>query len=483
MSNSAVALGIIALVVVGTMVFGSLMTRSVKATPTDFALGGRSFGTLFLWFLLGGEIYTTFTFLGAAGWAYGKGAPAFYILAYGTCAYVLSYFLLPPIWRYAKEHGLITNADFFAKRYDSKLLGALVALVGFTFLVPYVTLQLSGIQRLLTIAGYGAFDAKVGVSIAFIVVALYVFLNGLRGTAWGSVVKDVLVLAGVVFAGIVLPMHFFGSPAAVIDHVLHAKPTWMTLQGSDTNSPLWFVSTVVLTACGYYMWPHSIAATYSAKSDETLKQNAVFLPAYQIMLLLVFFAGWTALLVMPQLDAKQADSSFMLVVAKYYPAWVVGLIAAAGTLAGLIPASAQMLAAASVVSRNVVVELGYAKTDAQQTLVTRILVLVVAVLALVFWLFYNATLVGLLLIAYNGITQLFPGIVYTLTGVRANAAAIAAGIIVGIGVLAVCAYENVSTLAGMNAGLVALAANAAVAFLVGRFAPRPAVEKQAAFAK
>jgi SSS family solute:Na+ symporter len=142
-----------------------------------------------------------------------------------------------------------------------------------------------------------------------------------------------------------------------------------------------------------------------------------------------------------------------------------------------------MLAAASVVSRNVVVELGYAKTDAQQTLVTRILVLVVAVLALVFWLFYNATLVGLLLIAYNGITQLFPGIVYTLTGVRANAAAIAAGIIVGIGVLAVCAYENVSTLAGMNAGLVALAANAAVAFLVGRFAPRPAVEKQAAFAK
>jgi len=472
MSNSVVALGTIALVVLGTMIFGSLMTRRVHATPTDFALGGRSFGALFLWLLLGGEIYTTFTFLGAAGWAYGKGAPAFYILAYGTCAYVLSYFLLPPIWRYAKQHELITNADFFAKRYESQALGGLVALVGFTFLVPYVTLQLSGIQRLLTIAGYGAFDAKVGVSIAFIVVALYVFLNGLRGTAWGSVVKDVLVLAGVAFAGIVLPIRFFGSPAGVVDHVLAAKPTWMTLQAAPTNSPLWYVSTVVLTACGYYMWPHSIAAAYSAKSDETLRRNSIFLPAYQLMLVLVFFAGWTALLVMPDLDAKAADSSFMLVVQKYYPAWVVGLVAAAGTLAGLIPASAQMLAAASVVSRNVVNPLGYAKTDAQQTLVTRVLVLVVAALALVFWLFANTTLVGLLLIAYNGITQLFPGVVFTLTGVRANAGAIAAGIIVGIAVLAALALANQSTLSGINAGLVALAANALVAFVAGRVVVR-----------
>jgi SSS family solute:Na+ symporter len=198
------------------------------------------------------------------------------------------------------------------------------------------------------------------------------------------------------------------------------------------------------------------------------------------MLVFVFFAGWTALLVLPHLDAKQMDSSFMLVVQKFYPAWVVGAVAAAGTLAGLIPASAQMLAAATVVSRNVVQPLGYATTDARQTLVTRVLVLVVALLALVFWLFANTSLVGLLLIGYSGVTQLFPGVAFALAGMRATALSIAAGIVVGLVLLAVFAVAGASTFVGINVGLVALVANALVAFGVARLVPQRATRAETA---
>ncbi len=335
-----------------------------------------------------------------------------------------------------------------------------------------MTLQLSGVELLLRIAGYGTLNSTLTVSIAFILIAFFVFANGLRGTAWGSVVKDILVLGSVIFAGIFLPIHFFGSPAHVIDRVLAQRPDWMTLVGSGANGPLWFVSTVLLTALGFYMWPQALAATYSARNEDTIRKNAIFLPFYQIMLLLVYFAGFTALLVVPGLKASAADQSFMLVVQQYYPPWVLGIVAGAGALAGLVPASAQLLAAASVFSRNVLAPYGIAADERSQLLVTRLLVLIVAALALGFWLIAKTTLVGLLLIAYNGITQLFPGAIYTLTGVRATAFGVGAGIITGIALLIVFTATGTTTFYGLNIGFFALIGNALVALAASAIVPK-----------
>ena len=470
--NAVIAITVIGVILALTLGLGVFGVRRVKMDAEQFIVGGRSFGALFLWLLLAGEIYTSFTFLGAAGWAYGKGAPAFYILCYGTLAYTLSYFLLPPIWRLAQRHRFLTGPDFFVHQYGSRRLGALVALVGFIFLIPYATLQLTGVQVLLSIAGYGAINSLAAVGIAFALIVIFVYATGLRGAAWASTMKDGLVLIGVIFAGIVLPIRFFGSPAGVIDAVLARQPHWMTLTGdASANGVTWFVSTVVLTAMGFYMWPQSLAAVYSAKDEDTLRRNAIALPVYQLMLLLVYFAGFTALLVMPGLKGPAADQSFMLVVQKYYSPWILGFVAAAGCMAGLVPASVQILAAASIVSKNVLGDtFGIAKTSAQQTRATRILVLVVAGLAFAFWALAKTTLVGLLLIAYTGITQLFVGVVLSFAPHRPSAAGIAAGILTGIGTLAAFAVAGTSIVGGINVGLVALGLNALVTIAVG-YAP------------
>jgi SSS family solute:Na+ symporter len=479
--NAVIALGIIAVIVIFTIGVGLYGVRNVRMNPQEFIVGGRSFGALLIWILLAGEIYTTFTFLGAAGWAYTRGAPAFYILCYGTVAYMIAYFLTPAIWRVARDKNLLTGPDFFRAQYGSRFLGGLTAAVGFIFLVPYVTLQLGGLQILLHVAGYNAFDARAAVAIAFLVMAVFVYFVGLRGTAWAAVVKDVLVLAGVIFAGVVLPIHFFGSPANVITKVLAQQPAWMTLQGTTTpNGTVWFVTTVLLTAMGFFMFPQSMAATYSARSQDTLRRSAVFLPFYQLMILLVYFGGFTALLVVPGLKGTEGDQSFMLVVQKYYSPWVLGFVAGAGCLAGLVPASAQMLGAASIASKNLFVDYGIVKTDAAATFTTRVLVLVVALLAFGFWFFNQQTLVGLLLIAYTGMTQFFPGVVLSFAKVgRPNAAGVGAGIIVGIVTLAGFAIAKTSTLEGVNSGIVALALNVVVLFAVSaltgayRRGPRP----------
>jgi SSS family solute:Na+ symporter len=466
--NANVSLGIVALGLLAVLVLATLAARRATAGPQEFIVGGRSFGALFLWILLAGEIYTSFTFLGAAGWAYGKGAPAFYILCYGTVAFVLSYFLLPPIWTIAKERGLLTEADFFTERYGSKRLGILVACVGFVFLVPYVTLQLSGLEILLRIAGYSTLNSAAAVGIAFALMTAFVFLGGLRGTAWASVAKDSLVVAAVLFAGIALPVRFFGSPVGAIDHVLAARPHWLTLTNDLSGQGVtWFVSTVLLTSLGFFMWPQSFGAIFAARDGEVLRKNAIFLPFYQLMLVLVYFAGFTALVVVPGLKGPAADQSFLLVVQRYYPPWVLGSVALAGCLAALVPASGQLLAAASLFTKNVLGDgFGIATTDAARLRATRALIVVVAALALCWWLAARTSLVGLLLIGYSGVTQFFPGVVLALRPSRPSAFAVGSGIAAGILVVVTASIRATPTIYGLNVGLFALLVNVALTFVV-----------------
>ena len=460
--NSLVALLIIFFVIIGTIGFGIFGVRKVRMSPSQFILGGRSLGIVFLWLLSAGEIYTSFTFLGAAGWAYGRGAPAFYIICYLTVSCITLFFYFPAIWRIAQRHGLLTSADYIGHKYRSPALGFLAALVGVFFLIPYITLQLTGIQILLQIAGYGTINSSAAAGAAFALIIGFVWVSGLRGAAWASLIKDALVLAGVIFAGIVLPIHFFGSPKGVIDAVLKVHPNWMTLvNGTGNYGTVWFMSTVLLSGLGGFMFPHAFASNLAAKSPDTIRRNAMILPLYQMMLLLVFFAGFTALLVHPGLTGAAADQSFMLVVQQNYPPWVLGIIAGAGCLAGLVPAAAQILAAASLLSRNL-----FRVREEKLTSSTRLWIVVMAVLAFGLWFFNGASLVGLLLISYSGTTQLFPGVVLSLRKQPPHPISVATGILVALAILAGFAFVQVTAFYGMHVGTVALVANVVCLFVV-----------------
>ncbi len=474
MTGAGIALSIVAVVVLGTIVFALLAVGRVKMDPQQYIVGGRSFGTLFLWVLLAGEIYTTFTFLGIAGLSYSQGAPAFYIMVYGTVAYIIGYFLTPAVWRVGKERNLLTGPDFFETQYQSRTLGVAIAILQFVMIVPYVALQLSGLQILLRIAGYGAYDATVSVCIAFLVLALFVFSAGLRGTAWASVVKDIFVLAAVAFAGLAIPIRFFGSPAAMFDRVAQLHPQTLVLpSGSAFHGTVWFVTTVLLSGIGFFMGPQSWNAIFSARSGDTLRRNAMLLPFYQCFLSLMIFAGFSAALIAPGLKGTAVDQSFLLVVQHHYPPWILGFVASAGALAALIPASALLLAGASVITKNVAGDaFGIATSDRARTMLTRVLVLVVAVLALGVWLTSQKTVVELLLLYYNGITQFAPGTIAAFVWRRANAWSVGAGLFTGLAVAVPLAALSINPW-GLNPGLLALVANAGVLLIVSLIWPKP----------
>jgi SSS family solute:Na+ symporter len=464
--NSGVTLGVIAVIVLGTVFFAVASVRRFTMTPQEYIVGGRGFGAVFLWVLLAGEIYTSFTFLGAAGWTYTFGAPAFYIMAYGTCGYIFYYFLFPWIWRMGKQHNLLTLPDLIQVRYQSRALSTIVAIVAVLALIPYVTLQLSALQIFLTVAGHGAIDPVLGACVAFLLIIAFVFVTGLRGTAWASIIKDALVIGALLFVGLAIPLQFFGSPARLFDQVLLAHPERLVLGGlTAPKGSLWYVSTVLLTGLGFFSGPQSIAAIFSAKDENVLRRNAMFLPVYQLIMLLIFFAGFSALLIVPGLKGPAADQSFLAVVSRFYPPWVLGFVTGTGALCALVPSTALLLSSASVVAKNIAGDLfGIGLDEPGRLRITRLMVVAMGLLSLGLWLAYRTTLVDLLLLTYNGISQFMPAYAFGAYWKRVTTAGVTSGIIVGIALAVTLAATGTAPF-GLNPGFIGLCANVLV--LVG----------------
>jgi len=232
---------------------GFLAGRGRQMGLEQWTVAGRSFGAPLVFLLMAGEIYTTFTFLGGSGFAYGRGGPVYYILCYATLAYVMSYFLLPPIWQYGKENGLYSQPDFFVSKYDSPMLGVVVSLVGIVALIPYLVLQFKGLGIIVEAAGYGAIRSTAAVWIGATVATAYVMVSGVRGSAWTAVAKDTMILLVVVFLGIYFPLHYYGGLAPMFAAIEQAKPGFTVLPARG-ESAWWFSFTVLLTALGFYMW-------------------------------------------------------------------------------------------------------------------------------------------------------------------------------------------------------------------------------------
>ncbi|HXY23393.1 MAG TPA: sodium:solute symporter family protein [Candidatus Acidoferrum sp.] len=459
MSESLAALIVISAIVgVGGFVGLYAGTRH-KMDMEQWIVAGRGFGVIFVWLLMAGEVYTTFTFLGASGWAYSRGGPVFYILAYQPLIYVVSFYVLPQMWEAGKRFRLQTQADFFRVRYGSKSLEAFVALVGVVFLIPYLQLQVTGLGLIVEVASFGGIRRTPAMVISFAIVAAFVFTSGVRGAAWVSVLKDFLLLFAALFVGFAIPYHYFGGIGPMFTALIRAKPQHLVMPGATNNlGHAWFVSTVIMTALAFFMWPQYVGACFTARSGDTIRRNAVIMPLYSITMPLMFVVGFTALLVVPGL----ADSNLALltIVRKTFPPWFLGIIGGAGALTAMVPAAVQLLTASTLFIKNFCSPIfAPSMTDIQVARAARATVLGIAALALGFAIYSDTTLVALLLLGYAGVVQLFPGVVFGLYSRRVTAGGIFAAMAAGIAVVAFLVLTKRDPFMGFNAGFLGLCVN------------------------
>jgi len=483
----SVAIVIIFLTALGALLLGLRARHGHDMNLEEWSVGGRSFGTVLVFILMAGEFYTTFSFLGASGFVYGKGGAAYYILAYLTLNQVAGYWILPGIWRAARRDRLVSQAHFFVRQYDSPALGLLVACVGLVALVFYFVLQLKGLGIIVGLASYGAIPPALSVWVGAAIITAYVMVSGVRGAVWNAVIKDVLILAIVVFLGIYLPLHYYGGYGALFSAVEQARPGFLVLPAKG-NGIVWFQTTVIVNALGGYMWPHMFAAIFTARDARIARRNAVVLPLYSLMLLFVFFVGFTALLKVPGLAGGDVDLSLLRLAVQTFDPWFVGLIGAAGLLTALVPGSAILTAAATMLANDVY--RGTVRRDLSEETVSRLARAIVPFVTLVgvfFALKGGTTIVGLLLMGYNFIVQFFPAAAFSISArnpvTRQGAFA---GILVGTLSLVALTLTGMTlvdlvpwlptALGDVNAGMTALLINLAVTGMVSVFTqPRRAL--------
>ena len=395
----------------------------------EWGLGGRGFGSFVTWFLLGGDVYTAYTFIAVPALVFGTGAAGFFTLSYTIMVYPIAFIFLPRLWSIARVHGYVTPADFVRGRYGSRGLALAVAFTGILAVMPYIALQLVGIQAVLTVMGVGgsssnAFVKDLPLIIAFLVLAAYTMVSGLRAPALIAFIKDTLIYVMIIVAIIYIPMrvggwhHIFGVADT---HLKATNPKTGKPNGSLILEPAgeWaFATTALGSALALFMYPHNITGTFAARRRNVIRRNIAALPAYSVVLGLIALLGYVALAtpgVPGQVKAHDANAQLALpfMFRDLFPSWFAGIAFSAIVIGALVPAAIMSIAAANLFCRNVWKEYFRPNAgDREQTRVAQTTSLLVKLGALCFVLFVNTTYaIQLQLLGGIWIVQTFPAIV------------------------------------------------------------------------
>ena len=459
MSPATIALTTMVIIVAFGVTLGFLAGVRRRMDLEQWTVGGRGFGPLLVFLLMAGEVYTTFAFLGASGWAYSRGGPALYVLTYLTLAYVMSFFVLPPLWEVGRRYGMQTQSDFFGARYENRYLAAFVCIVGIVCFIPYLQLQITGLGIIVSIASFDSIARTPAMVVAVVLIVAFVFAGGVRAVAWVSVLKDALMLAAAVAIGIGIPLVHFGGIGPMFAALAHQRPAHLTMPGATANlGHAWYISTVLLTSLGFFMWPHSFAASFTAKNADTLRRNAVVMPLYSLTLAFIFFAGFATVLIAPRMG--NGDLALLTVVRQTFPSWFLGLIGGAGALTAMVPASIFILTASTLFAKNLCRPLlAPAMSDDQVARLARVTVVVMGLISLVLAIFSSSTLVSLLLTGYAGVAQFLPGVLFGLYWKRVSTTAVFIGLVAGVATAVGLMVSHHDPLIGVSAGFLALCLN------------------------
>ncbi|QSO47281.1 sodium:solute symporter family protein [Alicyclobacillus mengziensis] len=455
-----------------------LAIRGKKMDMKEWAIGGGSFGTLLFWFLNAGEIFTTFAFLGASGWAYSYGAPGFYILANVALGYVLGYWFLPRIWEISKRYDIYTQADYFRLRFENRWLAVLLAIIGIMALIPYMQLQFTGLSLIIQVVFHGAVNKNMAVLVSGLIILAFVFTAGLRSTAFAAVVKDAFMILVLVAVTVSLgAMTHLGSIGHIFSLMHQKHPSYARLPGLKPKvhyTSLWFMSTIMMTNVGYWMWPQQFQFTASAKSGDTVRRNAIFQPLYALSYFFILLIGFAALLTLPHL--KNSNSALLALIAHSYPQWFLGVVGGAAMLIAVVPCAGLLLTLGTIFSKNIYRGV-FAPKSSDRTVLSVSRIAIVVATAISLWLTLNSssTIVNILLVAYSAVSQIGPAFILSLLWRRVTAAGVLVGSIVGlvgITVPSVIHFET-SIAFTMNHGFVALLLNIIATVFVSLITPKP----------
>ncbi len=461
-----VALSVFLFFFIVVTVMGFLASRWRKVGTLDnldeWGLGGRSFGTFIAWFLIGGDIYTAYTFIAVPATLYAGSVTGFFAVPYTIVLYPIIFIFLPRLWSVSHRRRYVTPADFVQGRFDSKSLSLAIAFTGILATLPYIALQLVGIQAVLDVMGLGGgddanwFQKDLPLFVAFAVLAAYTYSSGLRAPAMIAFVKDTLIYVVIIVAVIYLPTQLggwggiFDSAGKFFDNFNKDNADAIASGGAagkglipGMGTSQWAYASLSLgSALALFMYPHSVTAVLSTKNRNIIRRNAALLPAYSFLLGLLALLGLVAIaagiqVTNPQLAIPQLFH-------QEFSPWFAGVAFAAIAIGAFVPAAIMSIAAANLWTRNIYKAfINPAATDAQEAKQSKLASLLVKFGALIFVLALPKDFaINLQLLGGLWILQTLPSIVIGLYTRWLHRYALLAGWAVGMIWGTIAAYNK-----------------------------------------
>ena len=404
----------------------------------EWGLGGRRFGTMVTWFLLGGDLYTAYTFIAVPALVFGKGAMGFFAVPYTILIYPVLYLVFPRLWEIAHERGHVTAADYVRDRFGSRMLALAFALTGIVATMPYIALQLVGMEVVIGALGFpaGGFAGHIPLIIAFIILAAFTYTSGLRAPALIAIVKDILIFLTVFAAVVIIPAKL-GGYGAIFASVPQAKLTLAPPSGESLGAYSAYATLALGSALALFLYPHAMTGILSSSSGNVIRRNAALLAAYSFILGLIALLGYMAIAAGVDRDPAYAagftqygpNFAVPALFLASFPSWFVGVAFAAIAIGALVPAAIMSIACANLFTRNLYKEFVRPDcSDADEARMAKIVSLVVKIGAVVFILAIpQAYAIQLQLLGGIWIIQLLPPILLGLYTRGFNALALLIG--------------------------------------------------------
>ncbi|MCD2175847.1 monocarboxylate uptake permease MctP [Rhizobium sp. C4] len=453
----------------------------------EWGLGGRRFGSWITWFLLGGDLYTAYTVIAVPAVVYAIGAYGFFAVPYTILIYPFIFLTMPRLWNATHKRGYLTGADFVYGAYGNKWLEGMVALTGIIATMPYIALQLVGMEKVIQALGFPheGMAGHLPLTIAFLILAVYTYRSGLRAPAMIAFVKDIMIYIFVIAAVIIIPAKL-GGYGAIFDS---AQKDFSAQLATNPNvargillapSQIWpFVTLAIGSAMALFMYPHSLTGVLSASGPKAIRHNAISLPAYSLVLALIAMLGYMAHAAGIKVDNPQ-DAVPQLFLAMF-PSWFVGFTFAAIAIGALVPAAVMSIGAANTFTRNLWRPfINENMSPSQESALAKLMSLVVKIGALIVIIFLPTQFaLDLQLLGGVWMIQIFPAIIFGLYTRWYKGGALLAGLIVGLALGTYLSYGPASWVPVSKAflgiplynGLTAVIANVIVATLLSFVLP------------
>jgi len=465
METWLVALLICAVYLVVTLVTGLLPGFRISNSVTGYVAADRSMGFVVLYFVLGASVFSSFAFLGGPGWAYSRGAAAYYILAYGVIGIVPLYFFGPRARRLGERFGFVTQAELLAHRYNSRSLSIILSVLSVAVFIPYLTLQMKGAGIILSTITEGRISSALGAGVTYAVVMVYVLWSGVLGVGWTNMFQGMFMMVIAWFLGLYLPYKLYGGVGPMFEQIAASEQGAMLVAPGLTKAGdpwAWagFSSAVLVSGIGFTMWPHLFMKSFAAKSDRALRLTVVLYPTFQLFLVPILLIGFAGVLAFPGVEPADSILPFLLTQLELSPI-LVGLVCA-GTLAASMSSGDSILhSAASIGVRDGLVRAFPGHFDERNERAwIRGLVVLLSLVAYYFAVVSEISLVALLLGAYGGVAQIFPLMFAAFYWPRANGAGALAGLLTGLTVNTFfMLHPEQSPIPGLHEGIWGLAAN------------------------